>query len=154
MLGTIQGHLLQFNQKPSLKKPTSKCKIKVPKAQENMVASEVSSLLSEGTIELGPGNKGFFKYPFLIPKKNRESCFIMNLKPLNQFITCTKFKMTILKQIREAIHPGQWAVSLDITSAYCHIPIARKHHCFLLLPVAGQSLPVQDQCFICVGRLV
>ena len=39
--------------------------------------------------------------------------------------------MTTLKQIREAIHPGQWAVSLDIKSAYCHIPIARRHQCFL-----------------------
>ena len=34
------------------------------------MTSEVGSMLSEGTIELGPGNKGFFAYPFLIPKKN------------------------------------------------------------------------------------
>ena len=55
----------------------------------------------------------------------------MSLKPLNQFITCKTFKMTTLKQIREAIHPGQWAVSLDIKSAYCHIPIESRHCCFL-----------------------
>ena len=58
MLGTIQGHLLKFNQKPPLIKSTNKCEVKVPKAQ-----------VSEGTIELGPGNKGFFTYPFLIPPK-------------------------------------------------------------------------------------
>ena len=107
MLGTIQGHLLQFSQKPPLIKVTSKCKVKVPKAQETTMTSEVSSMLSEGTIELGPGNKGFFAYPFLIPKKNRESHFIMNLKPLNKYITCTKFKMATLKQMREAIHQAQ-----------------------------------------------
>ena len=104
MLGTIKGHLLQFSQKPPLVKPTHKCEVKVPNTQESMMTSEVSSVLSEGTTEVGPGYKGFFTYPFLIPKKNWESHFIMNLKTLNQLYTCTKFKMTTLKQIREAIH--------------------------------------------------
>ena len=131
MLGTTQGHLLQFSQKPSLIKPTHKCKVKVPKTQKSMMTSEVSSMLSEGTIKFGPGNKVFFTYPFLISKKNGESHFIMNLKLLNQYISCTKLKMATLKQIKEAIHPEQWAVSLNIKSAYCHIPIARRHCCFL-----------------------
>ena len=51
----------------------------------------------QGTRVDGPGNKEFFTYPFLIPKKNGESHFIISLKPLNQFITGTKFKMTTLK---------------------------------------------------------
>ena len=99
MLDTIQGHLLQFNQKLPVVKPTHKCKIKVPKTQESMMASEIRSMLSESTIAVGQGNKGFFTHPFLIPKTNEESHFIMNLKPLNWFIMCTKFKKTTLKQI-------------------------------------------------------
>ena len=63
----------------------------------------------------------------------------MNLKPLNQYITCTKFKMTTLKQVREAIHSGQWVVSLNIKSAHCHIPIARKHCCFLCFQWKGKA---------------
>ena len=55
----------------------------------------------------------------------------MNLKPPNQYITFTKFKMTIMKQIRVAIHPGLRAVSHNIKSAYCHIQVGRRHHCFL-----------------------
>ena len=39
-------------------------------------------------------------------------------------------KVTTLKDIREPINPGQGAVSLDITSDYCHIPIARRPRCF------------------------
>ena len=62
----------------------------------------------------------------------------MNLKALNQYITCTKFKMTTLKQVMEAIDPGQWVVSLNIKSAYCHIPIARRHHCFLCFKWKGK----------------
>ena len=44
------------------------------------MTSEVSSLLSEGIIELSPRNMEFFTYFLLIPKKNGESHFIMNLK--------------------------------------------------------------------------
>ena len=87
-------------------KPTCKCKVKIPKTQDSMMASEVRSVLSRDTIEVGPGNKAFFTYPFLIPKKNGESCFVMNLKPLNLLTVCTKFKLTTFKQIRKC-HPSR-----------------------------------------------
>ena len=137
MLGTIQGHLLQFSQKPPLMKPNCKCKVKVPRSQYSMMAWEVRSILSKGTMEGGPGNKGFFTYPFLIPKRNGESQFIMNLKLLNWFITCTKFKMTILKQKREAIHPGQLVVLLPHSSS-------KEASSLPWLQVERQSLPNLD----------
>ena len=80
MFGTIQGYLLQFNQKPPLIKNTSKCEVKVLKAQVSMMTSEVSSILSKGTIEFVPGNKGFFTYPFLNPMIKGVSHFIMSPK--------------------------------------------------------------------------
>ena len=142
VFGTIQGHLLQLNQKPPLMKPTHKCEVKVPRTQESMMTSEVRSMLFEGNIEVGPGNKGFFTYPFLIPKQNKESHVTMNLKPLNWFITCTRFKIATLKQIRQAIHPGQWSDSLDIKSAYCHIPIWKRKSLLPSLQVKRQILPI------------
>ena len=57
-LGKIQGHLLQFSQKSPLVKATQKCEVKIQKTQESMMASDVRSMLSQGTIEIGPGNKG------------------------------------------------------------------------------------------------
>ena len=55
---------------------------KVPETRESMMASEVRTMLFKGTIDIGPGDKGFITYPFLIPKKKGESHFIMNLKLL------------------------------------------------------------------------
>ena len=46
VFGTIQGHLLQFNQKLYLVKPSKKCEVMVPKTQESMMVSEVQSMLS------------------------------------------------------------------------------------------------------------
>ena len=39
--------------------------------------------------------------------------------------------MTTLRHIRETICLGHFSVSLVIKSAYCHIPIARRHCSFL-----------------------
>ena len=134
----IQGHLLQFSQKLPPGKPAHECEVKVPKTWESIKTADVRSILSEGIIDLGPGNKGFFTYSFLIPKTNEEIHFIMSLKLLNQYITCTNFKMTTQKQIREAIHLGQWTVSFNIKSTYYHIPIAGRHHCFLCFKWKGK----------------
>ena len=111
MLSMALEHLLIFGQGPPLVKPSHKCEVKISKAQEAAMSSD--TMLSKRTIELGLGNKGFFTYPFIVPKENRMSHVIMNLKPFKQFIICTKLKMTTLIQIWEAIHPGHWAVSLD-----------------------------------------
>ena len=50
---------------------------KDPKTQENMMASEVRSMLSQGTIKVCPGNVGFFTYSFLILKKNGKATFYL-----------------------------------------------------------------------------
>ena len=114
VLGLVQGHRIQFNRNPPLVRPTEKCEVKVPKGQQQEMNRQIQMLLKEGNIEEAPNNKGFFTDPFLIPKKNGKSRFIMNLKPLNRYIKCTKFKMTTLKQIRESLRNGQWAVQMDI----------------------------------------
>ena len=129
---------LQFNQKTHPVKPTHKCEVKVPKIHESMIASEVRLMMSEGTIEVCPGNKAFLTYPSLIIKKNEKSHFIMNLKPLNQFITCTKLKITTLKEIWEAICPRQWVVLLKIIQHTGHISKAKRHHCFLCFRWRGK----------------
>ena len=138
VLGSVQGHLIQFNRKPPLVRPTEKCEVQVPKGQQQEMNRQIQTLLKEGNIEEAPNNKGFFTYPFLIPKKNGKSRFIMNLKPLNRYIKCTKFKMTTLKQIRESLRNGQWAVQMDIKSAYCHVPMHRRHRCFLRFRYKGK----------------
>ena len=50
---------------------------RIPKTHGSMMASEVTLMLSKGTIEDGPG------ISILIPLKNGESHFIITLKLLN-----------------------------------------------------------------------
>ena len=41
-------------------KPSHKCLVKIPKAQEAAMSSDIDTVLSTRTIELGPENKRFF----------------------------------------------------------------------------------------------
>ena len=46
--------------------------------------------------------------------------------------------MTTLKQIRESLRNGQWAIQIDIKSAYCHIPMHCRHRCLLRFRYKGK----------------
>ena len=50
-----------------------------------------------GHTRVGPREWGILYISLPDSQENGVSCFIVNLKPLNQYITHTKFKMTILK---------------------------------------------------------
>ena len=102
---------------------------KIPKANETTMSSETQTMLSKETI-FRFGKQRILHIPFIILRQNGMNGFIMRLKPLNCFITCTKLKMTTPKQIREPIWPGQWAVSLNIKSVSCHSPTVKRHCCF------------------------
>ena len=64
MLDMVKGHLLQLICKPPLMKPTHKCAVKIPWTHEATMASEINSMLSKGTTEVGPGNKGSLHTPY------------------------------------------------------------------------------------------
>ena len=54
----MQGHLVHFNLKPPLVKPSYKYKVKMPKVGETAMSSEISTMLLEETVDYGKGNKG------------------------------------------------------------------------------------------------
>ena len=128
-------------------KPTSMCEVNVPKAWESIMASEVSSMLSEGTTELGPGNKGFFTYPFLIPKKKWGK----SLYHEPQATEPIHYLHKIQNDHPEADKGGY--LSRTVASLIWHqvniLPHSNSKVMSLLplLPVERQSLPVQDLAF-------
>ena len=70
-------------------------------------------------------------FPLIIPKKTPgQTQFIMNLKPLNHFITVTPFKMVNLTMTQEVLRPGMQATLIDLHSAYYHVPLHKRHKRF------------------------
>ena len=87
---------------------------------------EIMSLLDKGEIEeLNPRSlsPGFYSRLFLVPKTDGSHRPVFDLKSLNQFVHKEKFKMTTPRTVTNAMHKGDWAVSIDLKDAYFHVPI-------------------------------
>ena len=52
---------------------------------------------------------------------------IINLRPLNQYLKKQHFEMDTLNKVLNLVKPNDWAISIDLTDAYLHIPIFSKH---------------------------
>ena len=58
-------------------------------------------------------------------KKEQKVSFDNRLSLLNRYIEKQAFKMETVKSVRQAMRLNDWAVSIDLTDAYLHVPI---HH--------------------------
>jgi hypothetical protein len=86
----------------------------------------VRTLLEKGAIEEVPLQKksrGFYNRLFLRPKPGGKWRPILDLKPLNPYVEEVKETQETLNQIRASLRKGQWAISLDLTDAFFHIPM-------------------------------
>ena len=129
----MQGNLLQFKLKPAFMNLSYKCEVKGLKVKEFKMTYKLSS-----------EKKTFFKYPFIIPKKNSRSDFMMNLKPLNHFVTCTKIQNNH-PETGQGYHKSRAIYSLTPHQVSLLSHSDRKEVSVVpLFQMEGQDLPVQD----------
>ena len=91
----------------------------------------VRDLLAKGAVETAPSDPGFYSRMFEVPKKDGLMRPVINLKPLNKFVSVPKFRMASVATVGRMIQEGDWAASLDLKDAFFHIPIHRRHRRFL-----------------------
>ena len=104
---------------------------------------EITSLLDKRAIlELDPMSlsKGFYSRIFLVPKKHDGFRPVFDLKSLNQHVCKEKFKMTTPRVVSNALHKGDWAVSIDLKDAYFHVPKHKKSRHLLRFAVAENDV--------------
>ena len=81
---------------------------------------------------------GFYSVLFLRPKPSGEMRPIIDLKILNRLIVNKSFRMESARSIQAALQPGQFAISIDLTDAYFHIPIHPSFRKYLRFAVLGK----------------
>ena len=107
--------------------PLSSVQIRMSQSSSPFLREEIENLLNKWAVERvqNPGTPGFYSRIFLVPKKNGKFRLIIDLSLLNRYIEKQAFKMETVKLVRQAIRLNDWAVSIDLTDAYLHVPI---HH--------------------------
>lgn len=127
------GYYIPFDADPPLltTEPPDLCySASHPLFQE--LRNSVQSLLQKEAIEVVEASTlGFYSRLFLAPKKSGAWRPVIDLKPLNQFLTPPKFKMETVHSIMEAMQPNSWCTSLDLQDAFLHIPVAQRHRRYL-----------------------
>jgi len=77
---------------------------------------------------------------FPVDKKGTsKKRMVLDMSRLNKFIPCPKFKMTTAKSVRRVIADNAWMVTLDLKSAYWHVPIHPKFQPLLGFKIEGQA---------------
>ena len=89
--------------------------------------------------KIEPEGPGFYSRIFLVPKKNGKLRLVIDLSRLNTFLEIQSFKMETANKVRQAIQPNDWAISLDLTDAYLHVPIHRQSRKYLRFCLEGQT---------------
>ena len=93
---------------------------------------EVQQMVRKGAIERVPvGQSCFHSHLFLVPKPGGKWRPVIDLKALNRTIDIPRFSMETPESIRAQMRPRDWAVSIDLSDAYYHIPICPKFRRFL-----------------------
>jgi hypothetical protein len=122
------GYSIIVNKPPPLRLPPLHNPYNSPEEQA-AISIEVRSLLQKRAIEEGSG-RGFYSRLFTIPKKTGDLRPVLNLRPLNEYLTAPKFKMETLSNVCRMLRPGDWMTSLDLSDAFLHVaihPASRKY---------------------------
>lgn len=99
----------------------------VPSLPEKAAAlqKEVDSLLAKNATELvhNHSSPAYYSRLFLVPKPGGRWRPVIDLSSLNKHIKAPRFHMETARNLRASINVDDWAVSLDLSDAYLHVPI-------------------------------
>ena len=133
ILHDIAGAKIPFISGKKIRQKFIPPQIKMTRTEIKFVNGELERLLSENCItEISkPLPGGWTSNIFLVPKKDGGFHLVLNLKKLNTFIRYQKFKMENIFDLINMLRPLDWLCSMDIKSAYSHIPMSSSCFSFL-----------------------
>lgn len=100
----------------------------------------IQNLLQLGAVaECTPVEDQFISKIFLAPKPNGQKRFILNLKPLNKFISKHHFKMEDHRTAAKLIQKNGFMATIDLKEAYLLIPINVADRKYLRFQFGAES---------------
>lgn len=109
--------------------------IAVPHSPEKAAAlrQEVVALLEKQAIEVvrDTASPGFYSHLFVVPKPGGRWRPVIDLSTLNGYVTAPHFRMETARSVRSSVKANEFAISLDLSDAYLHVPIADSSRRYL-----------------------
>ena len=106
-----------------------------------VVNSEINALIVKNAlVPVSAQTPGFYSHLFVVPKTTGGYRPVIDLKALNEHITCPTFRMETVHSIRQQVQVGEYTTSIDLADAYLHIPVAEAFQPYLRIAVRDQVL--------------
>ena len=124
-----------------------------PGKQQSLLQAVDLLLTKQAVREVPHSDPDYFNRVFLVRKKNGKLHLVTDLSQLNTWVNCPSFRMDHAQVVRNALSPGMWATSIDLSDAYLHIPIhpaywkyltfqiGSKRYQFMVLPFGLNTAP-------------
>ena len=138
------GYRIQFRVRPKLTRVVPQFLRATPSDPEKiqLLQTEVKSMLDKHAIEPVSSchpKGGYYSRLFLVRKKSGGWRPVIDLSRLNRHVITPHFKMETLDSVCLSLRKHKWAISLNLTDAYFHIPINRKSRRFLRFHFMGKT---------------
>lgn len=104
---------------------------------EQAIEEEIAALLEKQAIEPAT-DPGFRSRLFTIVKKTGDLRPVLNLRPLNQYVEQTSFKMETTKTVCAMVYKNDYLTSIDLKDAFLHVPVAPAHRRYLQFQWKGR----------------
>jgi len=134
------GYRPSFRESPTLSSvPILPTSYRDP-VKHQAVGREIFAMLEKGALEevFGDPGLGFYSRLFLVPKKNGKLRPIIDLRRLNRMLVIPRFQMETIQSVWDALIPGNFSFSLDLSDAYFHIPIRKDFRKYLRIFFDGR----------------
>lgn len=137
ILETVSGYHLEFS--CDTVQTSLPCPPILSSSKRDILDEEFHKLLGKGAIEKAVSSKDqFISNISLVPKKTGDLRPVINLKPLNEFVSKIDFKMENISLIKDLVGPGDFLASFDLKDAYFSISIFKPHRKYLRFFWSGE----------------
>ena len=136
------------------KPPSRKIFTNIPLPFREETERRLQDLLDTGIIELvtDSTDRSFFSSLLVVPKGKDDIRLVVDLRGPNKCIISTPFRMPHLEEILADLHGAKYFSTIDLTSAFFHVEIAKQSRHLANFFCRKCYLPVQTSTIWFVQR--
>ena len=146
------GYLPKFKEQPPLVQNPEPFEYESTEIQKQAIDQEIQHFLDNNVIEPVHDihSPGYYSCVFVRPRSNDSPDkwrLIFDISNLNQFLVAPKFKMESAKTVRQFLKLNHYAVKLDLSDAFLHVPLHRSFRKYMRFFHRGKPYQFKSICF-------
>ena len=146
------GYLPKFKTEPPLVTNPDPFEYHSDEIQKLAIDSELQHFMDNGVIEpvKDLNSPGYYSCVFVRPRSNDSPDrwrLIFDISNLNKFLIAPKFKMESTNTVRHFLKLNHFAVKLDLSDAFLHVPLHKSFRKYMRFFHRGKAYQFRSICF-------